>query len=248
MKFYILASGSKGNCTVVKSKNTTIMIDCGITQKYLKESFETIGLSHDNLDGVLITHSHSDHLSNTRTIKNLNVYSPFKISGLNKNHLIEPLKLFTINDLDILAIPLSHDTDITVGYVIFDGEKTLVSVTDTGYLSDRNIKLIKNANYYIIESNHDTEMLLNTSRPKYIKDRIISDYGHLSNEECGYALAQCINEDTKEIVLVHISQEANTRELAYNTVIEILENKEINYQDIKISVAKQFEIIQGGSD
>ncbi len=248
MKFYILASGSKGNCTVVKSKNTTIMIDCGITQKYLKESFETIGLSHDNLDGVLITHSHSDHLSNTRTIKNLNVYSPFKISGLNKNHLIEPLKLFTINDLDILAIPLSHDTDITVGYVIFDGEKTLVSVTDTGYLSDRNIKLIKNANYYIIESNHDTEMLLNTSRPKYIKDRIISDYGHLSNEECGYALAQCINEDTKEIVLAHISQEANTRELAYNTVIEILENKEINYQDIKISVAKQFEIIQGGSD
>ena len=78
MKYYVLASGSKGNCTVVKSKNTTIMIDCGITQKYLKESFAEIGLDYQDLDGVLITHSHSDHLNNTRIIKDLNVYSPFR--------------------------------------------------------------------------------------------------------------------------------------------------------------------------
>ncbi|MGI6509901.1 MAG: MBL fold metallo-hydrolase [Erysipelotrichaceae bacterium] len=248
MKYYVLASGSKGNCTVVKSKNTTIMIDCGITQKYLKESFEEIGLDYQDLDGVLITHSHSDHLSNTRIIKDLNVYSPFKISGLNKNHLIEPIEVFTINDLEILAIPLSHDTDITVGYVIYDGIETLVIVTDTGYLSERNIKIIRNANYYIMESNHDPEMLLNTNRPKGIKSRILSDYGHLSNEDCGYALLQCVNEDTKEIVLAHISEEANTRELAYNSLIELFDRKGLDYQDIKIKAAKQFEIIKGGSD
>lgn len=247
MKYYILASGSKGNCTVVTSKNTSIMIDCGITQKYLKESFGKIGLKYQDLDGVLITHSHIDHLNNTKIIKDLNVYSPFKISGLNKNHLIKPIEVFTIKDLNILAIPLSHDTDITVGYVIFDGQETLVIVTDTGYLSDKNIKIIKNANYYIIESNHDTEMLLNTMRPKYVKNRIISDYGHLSNEDCGYVLAQCINEDTKEIVLAHISQEANNTKLAYDTVIDILDKKEIDYQNIKIIAAKQFEIIEGGS-
>ncbi|NLZ75626.1 MAG: MBL fold metallo-hydrolase [Erysipelotrichia bacterium] len=248
MRYYILASGSKGNCIVVTSKNTSIMIDCGITQKYLKESFDQIGLEYQGLDGVLITHSHSDHLSNTKIIKDLNVYSPFKISGLNKNHLIKPIDVFTIKDLDILAIPLSHDTEITVGYVIFDGQETLVIVTDTGYLSDKNIKIIRNANYYIIESNHDPEMLLNTIRPKYIKNRIISDYGHLSNEDCGYALAQCISEDTKEIVLAHISQEANTAKLAYDTVIEILNKKEIDYHNIKIKVAEQFEIIEGGSE
>ena len=89
------------------------MIDCGITQKYLKESFGKIGLKYQDLDGVLITHSHIDHLNNTKIIKDLNVYSPFKISGLNKNHLIKPIEVFTIKDLDILAIPLSHDTDIT---------------------------------------------------------------------------------------------------------------------------------------
>lgn len=248
MKYYVLASGSKGNCTVVKSKNTTIMIDCGITQKYLKESFAEIGLDYQDLDGVLITHSHSDHLNNTRIIKDLNVYSPFKISGLNRNHLIEPIDVFTINDLEILAIPLSHDTDITVGYVIYDGTETLVIVTDTGYLSERNIKIIRNANYYIMESNHDPEMLLNTRRPKGIKNRILSDYGHLSNEDCGYALLQFINEDTKEIVLAHISEEANTRELAYNSLIDLFDRKGIDYQDIKIKAAKQFEIIKGGSD
>ncbi len=248
MKYYVLASGSKGNCTVVKSKNTSIMIDCGITQKYLKQSFERIGLQYEDLDGLLITHSHGDHLNNSKIIKDLNVYSPFEIVGLNKNHLIRPIELFTIKDLEILAIPLSHDTDITVGYVIYDGQETLVLVTDTGYLSDRNIKIIRNANYYIIESNHDPEMLLNTTRPKGIKNRILSDYGHLSNEDCGYALVECINEDTKEIVLAHLSEEANTRELAYNTVTDILEKKGIDYQNIKITAAGQFEIYEGGSE
>ncbi|HPW53674.1 MAG TPA: MBL fold metallo-hydrolase [Erysipelotrichaceae bacterium] len=247
MEYYVLASGSKGNCTVVKSKDTMIMIDFGITQKYLKDSFEEIRLDYQDLDGVLITHAHSDHLNNTGFIKNLDVYSPFKISGLNRNHLIKPLDVFTVKDLDILAIPLSHDTEITVGYVIFDGQETLVIVTDTGYLSDRNIRIIRNANYYIMESNHDPEMLLNTTRPKYIKNRIVSDCGHLSNEDCGYALSECINEDTKEIVLAHISQEANTIELAYETVIEILAKKGIDHQNIKITAAKQFEIYQGGS-
>ena len=247
MKYYVLASGSKGNCTIVVSKNTKIMIDCGITQKYLIESFKKIGLNQQKLDGVLITHNHGDHLNNTKIIKDLNVYSPFKISGLNRNHLIKPIEVFTIKDLDILAIPLSHDSDITVGYVIFDGEETLVIVTDTGYLSDRNIKIIRNANYYIMESNHDPEMLLNTTRPKGIKNRILSDCGHLSNEDCGYVLSQCISEDTKEIVLAHISQEANSSELAYDTVINILNKKGIDYQNIKITVAKQFEIQEGGS-
>ncbi|MGI6608022.1 MAG: MBL fold metallo-hydrolase [Erysipelotrichaceae bacterium] len=247
MKYYVLASGSKGNCTIVSSKNTTIMIDCGITKKYLKESFDKIGFDSEDIDGVLITHSHSDHLNNLKIIKDLDVYSPFKITGLNKNHLISPIELFTVKNLNILAIPLSHDTDITVGYVIFDGQETLVIVTDTGYLSDKNIKIIKNANYYIMESNHDPEMLLNTTRPKVIKSRILSDYGHLSNEDCGYALSQCINEDTKEIVLAHISQEANTRELAYDTVVGILDKKEIDYQNIKITAVSQFEIYEGGS-
>ena len=99
-----------------------------------------------------------------------------------------------------------------------------------------------------MESNHDPEMLLNTRRPKGIKNRILSDYGHLSNEDCGYALLQCINEDTKEIVLAHISEEANTRELAYNSLIDLFDRKGIDYQDIKIKAAKQFEIIKGGSD
>lgn len=247
MRFSILASGSSGNCAVIESKDTKIIIDCGASISYLKNSFQEIGFDYKSADGILITHGHSDHIKQIRMFRELDVYSCFAISGVNKWYQIAPNQVFRIKDLTILPIPLSHDAESsTVGYIIYDGEETLVQMTDTGYVSDKNLALIKNANYYIFESNHDPEMLMKTNRPYLTKRRIASENGHLSNEDAANALCQCVNQDTKEIVLAHISQEANTYKLAYKTSYEALKAAGKLYDGLKLYAVEQYEIYQGG--
>ncbi len=247
MKFTILASGSKGNCAIIESKSTKIIIDCGTTMTYLKKSFAEVGFDYKSADGILITHSHSDHIGQIKMFRDLDVYSCFSISGIQKWYQVVPNQVFRIKDLTILPLHLSHDAElVTVGYIIFDGEETLVQMTDTGYVSDKNLNLIKNATYYIFESNHDPEMLMKTSRPFLTKQRIASDYGHLSNEDAAKVLCQCVNEDTKEIVLAHISQEANTYQLAYATAKSALSECGKLRDDLKLKAVEQYEIYEGG--
>lgn len=248
MKYYVLASGSSGNCNVIRSGETTIVIDAGISKRYADNCFKEIGIEMKDVNGVLITHSHSDHVKNVRMFENNKVYSPFGIVGIKNWQLVEPLKMFTINNLTILPIPLSHDTDITVGYIIFDGEETLVQITDTGYVSDKNLKLIEDATYYIFESNHDPVMLMETRRPEFTKKRIASDSGHLCNQDSADALCRVIGANTKQICLAHISKEANTRELAFQTLVKNMSENGIDYSNITIHALDQFEIYQGGSN
>lgn len=241
MHFTILASGSKGNCTIVESKNTKIIIDCGSTKRYLTGCFDKLNFDYSQIDGLLITHCHSDHVSQLKMFKQADIYSPVEFKDINVN-LIKPLEIFKIKELTILPIPLSHDCKITVGYIIFDGSETLVYLTDTGYVSQTNVELIKHADYYIVESNHDPQMLMQTDRPLDTKKRILSDNGHLSNQDSALLMCKCINENTKQIILAHISQQANTYELAYNTMIEILNEKKINIDNLFIKAVEQFEI------
>lgn len=249
MKFTILASGSKGNCALIESQHTRILIDCGTTMTYLKQSFDAIGLDYRQVDGVLITHSHTDHIKGIRMFKELPIYSCFAINGIQKWYQIAPNQVFKIKDLTILPLHLSHDAAlVTVGYMIFDGQETLVQLTDTGYVSQRNIALIKGANYYIFESNHDPEMLMKTDRPFTTKQRIASDYGHLSNEDAAKVLCQCVSKDTKEIILAHISMQANTYQLAYQTTYDALIAQQKFHAGLKLKAIEQFEIYQGGQD
>jgi len=244
MKYYILGSGSKGNCTVIKSAQATIVIDCGLGKNYTFNKFDEINV--DNIDGLLITHEHNDHIKQINSFKNVDIYSPFSISL--KHFLIKPLEIFKIKDLTILPIPLSHDVPIVVGYIIFDGKETLVSITDTGYVSSSNEKLIQNAHYYIFESNYDVDMLMASDRTQYLKQRIISDCGHMDNKDSADVLSRVIGNKTKEIVLAHISSECNKPEIAYNTLVHKLKEKEIDYRNIKIAVASQNEMYEGGQN
>ena len=182
MKFAILCSGSKGNCSLISSDTTSIIIDCGASGRYLKESFAQLGVDYNRCDGLLVTHEHSDHIKSVNMFRDLPVYAPFAIKALPNEKIILPYQTFNVGDLKILPLALSHDTDICVGYVVTDGKETLVSITDTGYISEANLALIKGADYYIFESNHDPEMLMNTNRPAFTKRRILSDSGHMSNE------------------------------------------------------------------
>ena len=232
MKYSILASGSKGNCCVIESQGVRVMIDCGTTKRYLTNSFTSIGIDFHEIDAVLITHDHSDHTSQLKLFVNHTIYSPTPL--LFDSLIIEPYISFSIGHLTVTPIQTSHDAGDSVGYIIEDGISKLVYITDTGYIRDRDLEYLDAADFYIMESNHDPELLMETSRPYYIKRRILSDTGHLSNHDAGLILSKVVSMKTKEIVLAHMSEQANEASLAMRTVRSFVSNP-----DIKLSVARE---------
>lgn len=247
MKFALLASGSKGNAFVLKEGSTAIMIDCGTTGKYLRQSLAAIHQPIDELDALLITHTHSDHISQIRLFRELNIYSPIEIDGID-SFMIRPLSVFHVGCFAITPVALSHDAPETTGFIISDGQEKLVYITDTGYLKESYFPLMKGADYFIMESNHDVEMLMKTRRPQYLKARIYGDEGHLNNEDCAEILNQLVTENTKTIVLAHISQQANTREKALSVTRDKLEHAHSGKLNphLCLAAAGQNEMIRKG--
>ncbi|MDD4642503.1 MAG: MBL fold metallo-hydrolase [Erysipelotrichaceae bacterium] len=240
MRFHLLASGSKGNCFVLIGNDTKIVIDCGSSKRHLLKSFESVNVDYHTVDGLLLTHTHSDHISQLRMFNSTKIYSPFAVDGYLWQQVI-PFSSFNIKEFKINPIPLSHDSGLTLGYIIEDKMEKIVYITDTGYLKQDYYPLIANADYYVMESNHDIKMLMDSRRPYPLKQRIISDNGHLDNETSSDILAQVIGDRTKEIVLAHISEEANRPEIALKTI----KNK-ITNDKVKIQTAGQFSILTGG--
>lgn len=247
MKFSLLASGSKGNCCVVTCGNDNIIIDCGSTKRYLTQCFDTLQYDYKKTNALLVTHAHSDHISQLKMFQDMPTYAS---CDLTSNHFtkVSAFQEFQINDIKITVLPMSHDSPNTVGYVLTWHDKKMVYVTDTGYIKEEVKEYIHNADYYIFESNHDIEMLMQTTRPIYLKQRIINDNGHLCNDDASNILAQVMGNKTKEIVLAHISQEGNTRELAYDTLKSTLQRKRLDTPELKLHAAGQFSIYSGGED
>ena len=250
MRFYLLASGSKGNAFVLEDGTSHIMIDCGSTWKYLKSSMAETGFDLNELDALIITHTHSDHISQIRHFTDIPIYAPVHIEDAD-NYLVRPLRNFTIESLQFTPIPLSHDAPETTGYIIDSGAEKLVYVTDTGYINEKYLPRMEGADYIVMESNHDVDMLMRTHRPQYLKSRIYSDSGHLCNEQCAEVLDRIVTENTKMILLAHISQEANTREKALEVSSDYLlrYHRGPLHKDLIIAAAGQFEIAgRGGKD
>ena len=246
MKFYLLASGSKGNCCVIENRNSRIVIDCGTTKKYLTQCLNEINIPLNSLQGMLITHNHSDHIKQLKMFRSIPTYSEFELD-VEEQVLIQANQVFDISSLKIRSIRLSHDASC-LGYIIQDEASKLVYITDTGYLKEEYYEVLANADYYIFESNHDVEMLMKTQRPSYVKQRIINDYGHLCNEDCAKHLGQLIGNNTKQVVLAHISEEGNTRQQAIDVLENQLKMKQIARDQLTIMAAPQFEITRGGQD
>lgn len=247
MEFYLLASGSYGNCTLIKTKGKNILVDFGLGIIETKAKLLELGCTLEDIDAVLITHEHSDHIKSIQYLKSDKVYATFetlssKVNGFNP---VKPLSIYEIGGIHIMPVPISHDVRNGVGYIIDDGEERIVYMTDTGYVNRKYYELLKNATHYIFESNHNVDMLLQTSRPFFLKRRILSDEGHLSNEDSGEILARLIGSTTKTIVLAHLSEDANTKELAYATVKEILLEKDIDISNIELKSADRYEITKG---
>lgn len=239
MKVCVLSSGSKGNTTYIESDKTKIIIDVGNTCKYVKEKLEEIGVSPNEINAVLITHTHSDHIKGLKLFINkykIPVYITKgmfdSLSYLEDYHFIDDE--FDINDMHITAIKTSHDAPDSRGYIVSNKDKSIVYITDTGYINRKYFDILKNKNIYIMESNHDVEMLTNGKYPFQLKQRILSDKGHLSNYDSSKYLSSFIGDNTKYIFLAHLSEDNNTEELAYETL-----NSKLKSDNIEIIIAKQ---------
>lgn len=245
MKVQVLSSGSKGNTTYIESGSTKILIDIGNNCKYVTEKLKGIGVDPKELNGILITHTHIDHIKGLKVFSNkynTKIYFSSKmqleLDYVNNYSIIEEGTL-QLNNLTINIIKTSHDVTESFGYVIESNQKSLVYITDTGYINQKYFKILSNRNIYILESNHDIQMLNNGPYPFKLRQRILGDKGHLSNYDCSKYLSNFIGNNTKYIMLAHLSQDNNTPELAYNTLIERLENN--NQQVEKIIILKQNE-------
>ena len=239
MKVTVLASGSKGNCTLLQTKDVNILIDAGISCKELEKR---INKDNIKIDIILITHSHIDHIAGLKSI--YNKYKPIvytrNLDLIEKNicatNTIEgPI---IVKDLIIDYFPLSHDNDC-IGYIFKESNKELVYITDTGYINSKILTNIVNKTMYIIESNHDVELLRNGKYPFFLQQRILNDTGHLSNKDCCKYLSKIIGDNTTCIVLAHLSEENNTEEIAKQELDIMLEKKELKVK--KTYIAKQNE-------
>lgn len=247
MEIMTLGSGSSGNCTIIKSKGHTIMVDTGITKKALFDKLAAVNVSLEEVEAVFFTHDHIDHIRSVDLIPIEKRYAGLgTVDLLGAAHFMSPYVTKEIGGFSITAFPLSHDATNALGYIIEDGEEKLVYLTDTGYVNRNIFKYIKNADIYLFESNYDVEMLMNSKRPYFLIQRIFGDKGHLSNEQAGMYLAKLIGNKTKEILLIHLSQDTNTPELALKTINKCLCEKNINMENIKLHYASRYEITKGG--
>lgn len=247
MKICNLASGSEGNVTYVETKEHKILLDVGMTVKYIKEKLAELSINIEDIDYIFITHVHDDHI---KALKNfIKKYHPVVCVSPKMFSELEDLKYYdrivlyddivNLNDVTIEILKTSHDTSDSRSFILRSEGKSMVYMTDTGFINTKYFKQLENLNVYLFESNHDIEMLLNGPYPKWLKDRVMGPYGHLSNKDSAIYLAKIIGPETKKILLTHLSHKNNTEEKALQTIEEIFSEYEINFHDI--SCAKQRE-------
>lgn len=245
ISFVVVGSGSKGNATLLFDEETLIQIDMGLPMRRITAALESIKKNKSDLQGILITHEHTDH------IKNLSMYKGKVPIYASKgtidyfDHEVVPFDSFEIGTLSVIPFMTSHDAANPVGYVVISGKTKLVYLTDSGYVPEESLDYLKDADYYIMESNHDLKMLMKSNRPAVLKRRIKGDEGHLSNVDSAIYLSELVGPKTKEIYLAHLSEECNLPELALEAYRKTFKKKEVPY-DISIICLKQNEAVRGG--
>ncbi len=250
MEFHIFESGSKGNCTLITtSSNHHILIDDGISKKKLVGYLNQYSLNLDDIEALLVTHNHTDHIAGIdKTFSKDKIYTT-KLVHLDipeKNEIV-PFSSYNIAGIKVQVVPTSHDAPGSIGFILEDEDEKLVYITDTGYLFERVVDMIMNADYYIIESNHNVRMLINTNRPQHLKKRIMGDEGHLSNIDSANYMCDVIGEKTKQIILAHLSEEANSPTQALIDYAQEFEKRDVDFTRYDIRCASQHEIVSGGN-
>jgi len=258
MRLCPIASGSSGNCIYVGSDTTHILVDVGISGKKTEEGIRSLDLDMRDIDAILVTHEHSDHIKGLGVLArkyNIPIYSTpgtteaIIASGELGNidislfHRINRDQKFNIKDISINPMKISHDAAEPVAYRFAHGDSRAAIVTDLGTYDEYTVESLRGMNVIMMEANHDVNMLQVGPYPYYLKKRILSDHGHLSNENSGKLISELLHDNTKEIILGHLSKENNLPELAFESVsLEItLSDKPYKGSDFPIRVAKRSE-------
>ncbi|HPJ00544.1 MAG TPA: MBL fold metallo-hydrolase [Enterococcus sp.] len=231
----ILASGSSGNSLFIETEKKKILVDAGLSGKKITSLLGEVGRKPEELDAILVTHEHHDHIHGVGVLARkykLDVYANEKTwqamsplignVAVEQKHIFEMGKILTFGDMDIESFGVSHDAAAPQFYRFYKNGKSFVILTDTGYCSDYLRGTIRGADAYLMESNHDLEMLRMGAYPWNLKQRILGDRGHLSNEDGALVMTDILTDNTKRIYLGHLSRENNLKELAHMTMENIL--------------------------
>ncbi|HFI0344045.1 TPA: MBL fold metallo-hydrolase [Streptococcus suis] len=233
--YSILASGSSGNCFYLETDQKKILVDAGLSGKKITSLLAEIDRKPEDIDAILVTHEHSDHIHGIGVLARkygMDIYAneltwqamESKLGKIDvaQKHIFELGAMKTFGDLDIESFGVSHDAASPQFYRFMKDDKSFVMLTDTGYVSDRMAGIVANADAYLIESNHDVEILRSGSYSWNLKQRILSDKGHLCNEDGADAMIRSLGNRTKKIYLGHLSKENNIKELAHMTMVNQL--------------------------
>ncbi|WP_416148034.1 MBL fold metallo-hydrolase [Salipaludibacillus sp. HK11] len=236
LKFSVLASGSTGNAIYVETEKQKLLIDAGLSGKKIEQCFMQIGVSPADLDGILVSHEHSDHIKGVGILARrfkIPIYANDKTwNAMEKGIGVIPLdQKFTYQrgevksfaDIEVESFGVSHDAADPMFFSFHHGGRQLTILTDTGYVSDQMVGITKGSDTLIFESNHDTDMLRMGKYPWTIKRRILGDEGHVSNVDAGIALADILRESKADVYLAHLSLDNNMKDLARMTVQQTLE-------------------------
>ena len=235
MELIVFASGSTGNCCLIRRGGTGVLVDAGISARRIRASLAEAGVSPGELSAILITHEHSDHIKGLSVLLRsapVPVYAPEAAAACLRRTVegaqrlvrsIEAEAPLAVGPFEIVAFPTPHDTPQSVGYRVTADGRSVAVATDTGCVTETMLRHLRGADVALIEANHDVVMLRDGSYPPYLKRRILSSRGHLSNDDCARLAAELAASGTRRIVLGHLSRENNLPAVAERTVCRALE-------------------------
>lgn len=254
MKFCSLYSGSSGNSLFIQGSETKILVDSGVSAKKITEALESIDVDIKEINGILVTHEHIDHIRSLGTIAkkfNIPIYANLGTwNGIDNEKTVVDIEeknyfkigeKFEIGDLKIMPFSTSHDAMDPCGFSIEHDGKKISIATDLGEITDGVMKNLVKSNFVLLESNYEPEVLRMCSYPYPVKTRIAGIKGHLSNQEAGNTISNLIKEGLQNVMLGHLSKESNFPELAHKSVINEMMKNGINANDIELNVASRLE-------
>lgn len=251
IKFVSLISGSSGNSTFISDGKTNLLVDCGMSGIKLKNSLEQLDVSPDSIDGLLITHEHTDHVKGAGVVARkygIPLYATEKtfcsmnIGKISDSciNIIQPNTEIEIGTIGVKPIPIPHDAADPVCFNLFLNNKNIMLATDIGHMTDDFLENMYGCEMLLIESNHDVDMLKMGGYPYVLKQRILSDVGHLSNDNAAKTIHKLIEKGTKHIMLGHLSKENNHPDIAYHTTSNFLRNNNVEIdKDLTLTVANR---------